>query len=183
HGRHLVRLVRDRFDGDRDGFSRVLGGGDCDDGAAGVNPGAADRPGNQIDEDCDGADAPVPARTSSAEEERAAALAAFRASPARAALLDRAAGWNLLLLSVDSLRADVLADTAENRRAFPPLFALLDRSRRFDRAFAPSAGTDLSVSSALTGRVNPFQVLETTLFEAVRGSGRATHAVLPREVL
>ena len=183
HGRHLVRVVRDLFDRDGDGFSPVLGGGDCDDGAAAVNPGAAEVAQNEIDEDCDGADLARPPRAAPDDAAYAAALAAYRASPARAALLERAAGWNLLLLSVDSLRADVLADTAENRRDFPHLFALLDRSRRFDRAFSPSAGTDLSMSTALTGMVNPFQVLERTLLESVREGGRATHAVLPREVL
>ena len=51
-------------DNDGDG---VLAGADCDDGAAAVRPGARDIPGNRVDEDCSGADAPlvaVPARIS-----------------------------------------------------------------------------------------------------------------------
>jgi Putative metal-binding motif/RTX calcium-binding nonapeptide repeat (4 copies) len=44
-------------DADHDGASPPL---DCDDGNAARHPGAADVPGNGVDEDCSGADAPVP---------------------------------------------------------------------------------------------------------------------------
>jgi Putative metal-binding motif/RTX calcium-binding nonapeptide repeat (4 copies) len=45
------------IDADHDGASPPL---DCDDGNAARHPGAADVPGNGVDEDCSGADAPVP---------------------------------------------------------------------------------------------------------------------------
>ncbi|HKE14846.1 MAG TPA: sulfatase-like hydrolase/transferase [Kofleriaceae bacterium] len=182
-GRQLVRLVRGHFDLDGDGFASVLGGGDCDDGDPAVNPGAAEVPANGVDEDCDGADAEAVPNQPGIEERLAEELAPYRSAPARAELLRRAARWNLLLLSVDALRADVVSDTPANRKAYPHLFALFDRSRRFDRAFSPASGTDLSVSSVMTGVVNPFRRIDTTLFEALRRRGRATHAVLPREVL
>jgi hypothetical protein len=44
-------------DGDADGVSPPL---DCNDGNAAIRPGAPDKPGDKIDQDCNGADAPFP---------------------------------------------------------------------------------------------------------------------------
>ncbi|MFO0576328.1 MAG: sulfatase [Polyangia bacterium] len=100
-------------------------------------------------------------------------------------LVRRTRGYNVLLLSVDALRADVLLPGAENERDFPNLTALLGRSRRFARAFASSAATDLSLAALLSGRISPYSApaIEQTLPEALARTGRRTHAVLPREVL
>jgi hypothetical protein len=51
-GRDAVNLDRDG-----DGYQRPL---DCDDANAGVRPGARERPGNAVDENCDGAAPPWP---------------------------------------------------------------------------------------------------------------------------
>jgi arylsulfatase A-like enzyme len=88
-----------------------------------------------------------------------------------------------VLLAIDTLRADVLADTARNRNEFPHLFALLDESRFFRLTFAPAAGTDLSMSGVLTGQIDPFATQEPTLAEAMKSQGRRTHAVIPSEVI
>lgn len=184
HARHLVRVVRTAGDSDGDGFSRLLGGGDCDDGAADVNPGAPDVPGNGRDEDCDGADAePIAAVSPEVVKKRAATLAQWRAEPETAALFARTAGMNVLVVSIDALRADLLADTAANRLAFPNLFRLLGDSARFGRAFAPSSGTDVSMSAFVTGRHDPFARIPTTVIEALAGVGYTTHGVTAREVL
>lgn len=50
-------IVLAPVDNDGDGFSEAQG--DCDDTNASIRPGATDIPGNGIDEDCDGGDAPV----------------------------------------------------------------------------------------------------------------------------
>jgi arylsulfatase A-like enzyme len=100
-----------------------------------------------------------------------------------AALLSHTRTQNILFLSVDALRADMLVDNPTNRRDFPRLFALLGESRAFRRAYSPAAGTDLAMACLLTGHINPFVPVEQTLAEAIAGTGRRTHGVLPREVL
>ncbi|MBM4318568.1 MAG: hypothetical protein FJ125_01065, partial [Deltaproteobacteria bacterium] len=47
------------LDHDGDGYSRLLGGGDCDDRDALVHPGGDEVAGNGRDEDCDGEDLPL----------------------------------------------------------------------------------------------------------------------------
>ena len=54
-----ARAAVDAIDLDHDGYSALLGGGDCNDFDANIHPGARDIPGNGIDENCTGADAKV----------------------------------------------------------------------------------------------------------------------------
>lgn len=114
-------------------------------------------------------------------EDPAEALVSARIAE-RGALLERTRGMNVLLVVVDAMRADLLEDTEANRGDFPNLFRLQSESRTFSRAFAPGAGTDLSMSGVFTGRVNPWDTVDTTLAEAMGASGRRTHAVVPNEV-
>jgi len=60
-GKTSLAALRRATDRDHDGYSSFFGAGDCDDGDPRINPAASDVPGNGIDEDCSGADAPIPA--------------------------------------------------------------------------------------------------------------------------
>ncbi|MEO6773160.1 MAG: sulfatase-like hydrolase/transferase [Kofleriaceae bacterium] len=176
--RDLVRVWRGLIDLDRDGSSAILGGGDCDDLDARIHPGAVDVPGDGIDQDCDGADAVVakPAEVAPARQRDQ-----WRASVRD--VLDRTHRMNVLILTVDALRFDLLAPGAPDRDDFPNLTKLLAESVWFTHAIAPASGTDVSLSTLLTGRFDPFQPVITTLLEALRASGRRTYAAIPGEVL
>jgi hypothetical protein len=180
--RHVVRLWRSLLDLDGDGTSAVLGGGDCDDGNAARHPGARDIPGNDVDEDCDGRDT-VPRAPSPKAVEQARSIADWQKQPDVIAALARTAPMNVLVISVDALRYDAVAPDAPHRGDFPNLTALLDGSVWFERAVAPAAGTDVSLTTFVTGRWLPFQPIERTLVETMKASGRATGVIFPREVL
>ncbi|MBA2539357.1 MAG: sulfatase, partial [Deltaproteobacteria bacterium] len=180
--RDVVELWRGLFDRDDDNSSRVLGGGDCDDGDPTIGPGGIDLPGDGIDQDCTDGDAvvvvarPPPAPPTPDQ-------VAFRWSLEPSVLLERTKGMNVVLVTVDALRFDALAPDAPNRDDFPRLVKLLDESVFFTRAIAPASGTDVSIGTLLTGRHDPFQAIDVTLPEAIRATGRLTAYALPGEVL
>jgi arylsulfatase A-like enzyme len=175
HARHLVGMVRAAVDDDGDGFSPILGGGDCDDGDPTRNPGAIDRPRDGIDQDCDGVDLGADGGAALGPADPAGV---WRASPARAALVARTAAMSVVFLSIDALRADALTPADA-----PRLSALAARGVRFTRAFSTGAGTDIALGGVVTGRIDPWHGAPLTLLESIAASGRTTAAIMPGEVM
>src|SRR5262249_38354139 len=110
-------------------------------------------------------------------------VAGWRATPDARAALAKLASMNVLVISVDALRADILAPDAPHREDFPRLVKLLDDSVWFTHAIAPATSTDVSLSTVLTGRNDPYQSVATTLPEALQAAGRRTYSAIPGEVL
>jgi arylsulfatase A-like enzyme len=133
----LLALGRQLLDFDHDGYARLFGGGDCDDGDPSIHPGAIDLPGDGVDSDCDGRDAAI----------AALGPAAFAPVPDRVPR-----DLNILFLTIDTLRADHLGCYGYGRPTSPHLDALAARGTLFENGWAHAPSTRYSMPALATGR-------------------------------
>ncbi len=136
--RASLRLLHRLTDGDGDGFSDRLGGGDCDDGDRRVHPRAPERPGNRRDDNCVAGDL-------------AASALAHRQAP-RPSRDPRAPRHDILLLTIDAVRADHTSAYGYRRPTTPRLEQLAGRATRFERAESSSSVTRWALPALLFGR-------------------------------
>ena len=132
--RWLVERAQGFFDRDRDGFSSLFGGGDCNDGDPGVNPNQLDIPGNGIDENCMGGDF-----DGAADPYLSLPVDFVPPTEPRGAR-------KVILVTIDAMRADALGETGPGgKRLAPVLAALGAESSLYENAIAPSAYTQNSI--------------------------------------
>lgn len=157
-----VVLLQPLFDADGDGYAGLLGGGDCDDANPEVNPGAREVARNSVDDDCFGGDSPGAAGSAGAVGEGGAAPAGEGGeageggavgeavvAPIEAAFVERP---NIVLVTVDTLRADHLGFMGYPRPTSPALDALAARGAAFRWVFAQGPQTKASMPSMFIGR-------------------------------
>ena len=175
-GAALARLLRRLGDLDRDGYSRLLGGGDCDDGDAAVHPGTREIPDDGVDNNCIGGDATA----------RPQPLAPFAALPASVPR-----DLDVLLITIDTLRADHVGAYGYKRATTPRIDRLAAQGAVFENAWAHAPSTRYSIPAILTGRY-PLEVdyvdiprewpgispSHTTIAEVMKERGLATSAIL-----
>lgn len=153
----LASGAQGAVDLDGDGVSPWFGGGDCDDRNPEVHPGAVERALNGVDEDCDGEDGTL--EVPMAEARRAVDLG-FQAAHREARRLQEAAPpapelptpSPIILVTVDTLRADALGIYGATPSPTPTLDAMADEVVVFERAYAQAPLTKASLSSMMTGK-------------------------------
>jgi arylsulfatase A-like enzyme len=139
----LVGRLERWTDRDGDGAGSHFGGRDCDDGDAQRTPGAVDVPGDGIDQDCDGQDA----RAAGAEP----ALPAAASEPAK--LTAPPSGTpHVVLVTLESVRADHLSLHGYGQETSPKLAAIGARGVVFEHAFAPASDPQRAVMPLFSGR-------------------------------
>ena len=138
-GGSIARTLRTVFDRDHDGYSRFLGGGDCDDSDPNVHPGALEIPDDGIDQNCVGGDA---------HAKREQEPPAFAPVPATVPK-----DFNILVVTIDTLRADHLGAYGYQRATSPNLDALGKDGTVFEAGWAHAPSTRYSMPAILTGRM------------------------------
>jgi len=168
------------LDHDGDGFSRLLGGGDCREDDPAIFPGADDVPGNGVDEDCDGTDLILPPP------------AVEPPPPPRLPLHSRAdllaPRHNIILLSIAPLRPDHLGCYGYHRDTSPNIDELARSAIRFANPYSLSNKTPSVIGSLITGKYpsehqrtfqhfNKFLPDNITLAERLKYAGFKTSGV------
>lgn len=159
--RTALRIVYAGFDRDGDGVPGWLGA-DCDDDDPTISPLAVDIAGNGIDENCSGADAPLATR-------------------GRADLAPAGRPPDIVLITIDTLRADHLGLYGYPRATSPQLDAYARRAVVFETAEAPAAVTRFSLPGILFGRyirAHGASAPTTSLASTLLAHGYRTHAIV-----
>ncbi len=160
----VVRRLLALGDRDGDGYAGRFGGADCDDANPGRHPAAIDIVGNGVDENCTGADAvarplDAPAVTTGPRGQRP----------------------DILLVSIDALRADHLSAWGYGRPTSPAIDQLAAAGTRFAWAVTPSPTTRHALPALLDGRYASLAQRDArpgSLAEVLQAAGYATGAVL-----
>jgi hypothetical protein len=119
------------LDFDRDGYSNLLGGGDCNDHESSLNPSVQEKPGDGADNNCIGGDLTEEA-IGEWQQQFDSLHSSSNTAPKR---------YNLIYFFIDTLRADHLGTYGYQRGTSPNIDRLAERSCVFENAYSPSPYT------------------------------------------
>jgi arylsulfatase A-like enzyme len=139
--RFVLKSLRSMYDADKDGFpTRFCSDAcDCDDYDRRTNPGAIEIVGNGLDEDCDNYDlSPLSVARAMPEPLKPSSIEAQR--------------YNIILIVMDTVRADHLSAYGYGHPTSPNMDALASRGRLFTQARSQGPNTGVSLPSLFTGK-------------------------------
>lgn len=160
--REAIIAERSIFDFDNDGFSSILGGGDCDDLNPDIHPEQSERLDNGIDDNCFGGDL-----TSKALDDHRARLSAIQTEISdwwETSSHNTRIQFNVVVITVDALRADHVGFWGYHRNTTPRIDALAERSVVFKNAYCQGGWTSISLPSLLKG-LYPSEIRFTNVYE------------------
>lgn len=135
-----VQLGRTLTDYDGDGFSHFLAGRDCEPFDGTIFPGALDVPGNGVDENCTGSDY---------KGEPFSEPNALFVDPSS---ICQSGDCNIVLITIDSFRADALTRNGAKNVYMPNLESIEKNSVSFLNAYTPGPGTMTTLPCMLAGK-------------------------------
>jgi hypothetical protein len=138
---------RGLLDFDQDGYSSLLGGGDCEPFSSSVNPAKAEIAGNGLDDNCRLGDAPV-----------------IVDAPSEMSVPADPSPVSVVLITVDTLAAPYMSLYGGKKKTTPGIDAWAKRAAVFEHAYTTGGWTSLAISSMMRG-VYPRHLKWTRLFE------------------
>ena len=147
----LLGVLEGWTDRDGDGTGAHFGGDDCDEGDPTRHRGAPEIGGDGIDQDCDGVDPPGPPRVV-VSAAPAAGSAAPSAEAAAAAEPSKGGKPDILLITLDTVRADHTSAYGYDKATTPRLAELAAAGTLFARAYATGSDTRRALAPIVAGR-------------------------------
>ncbi|HRI71421.1 MAG TPA: sulfatase-like hydrolase/transferase [Polyangium sp.] len=148
----LLSALEKWTDQDGDGVGAHFGGDDCDEGDSRRHPGAVDVPGDGVDQDCDGTDAKVANSVPGQTPSPAGSDSAAPANAGAAKPLGDTSHPDILLITLDTVRADHTSVYGYEHKTTPYLEQLAAKGVVFAHAYAPGSDTQRAIMPLVSGK-------------------------------
>lgn len=138
--KYEIGFLRKLTDRDKDGFSSLWGGEDCNDTDPKINPNGIEIPNNGIDEDCSGEDLKIDLTKKDNKKDNKSINYNFPKD------------LSLILITIEALRYDITGYMNYKRRLTPTIDYIASKGVVYKKAYALSSYTGGTIAPLLVGR-------------------------------